>query len=71
LAYDLVIETGKNIKDKPDVLNEFYRKAVAVIRKIDPERIIFLTPCQTSHPECLDKLWIPKDPYVMVEFSTS
>ena len=69
LSYDLIIETGKNIRYYDDLLNEFYELAVSEIRKIDPYRMIFITPNGTSNPCYLDRLKLPKDRrYLMIQW---
>ncbi len=66
LSYDLIVEPSANIR--VETLNEFYRRALAAIREVDPHRIVFLAPAHRSDPLYLDSLWIPRDDYVMVEW---
>ncbi len=68
LSYDLIIETNKNIRYHNDLLNLFYYKVIPAIRKIDPYRIIFVTPNDTSNPCSLKFLKFPKDPYTMIQW---
>ncbi len=69
VSYDLIIETSGRISRKYDILNEFYQKVVPAIRRIDPHRILFLTPPVISRPYYLKYLKLPEnDPYVMVEW---
>ncbi len=68
LSYDLIIETNKNIKHHNDLLNEFYERVLPVIRKIDPYRIIFVTPNDISNPCYIKYLKFPKDDYIMIQW---
>ena len=69
LSYDIIVEVGENLKD-PELLNKCYANTVSVIRKIDPYRIIFISPIDRSDPYKLNLLKIPKDAngYLMVEW---
>jgi len=67
VSYDLIIEPSEGLNEC-NTLNAFYRRAVSKIRSIDPYRIIFLAPPERSSPYELNCLWIPRDPYVMVEW---
>lgn len=69
LAFDLIIEPAKELSRRPDILNEFYEKAVAEIRKENPKRIIFIAPHKIAHPDSLPQLKIPSraNGYLMVE----
>ena len=69
LAFDLIIEPAKDLSRDPDILNEFYEKAVTEIRKDNPKRIIFIAPHKIAHPDSLPRLKIPSraDGYLMVE----
>ncbi len=68
LAYDLIIETGKGLKDKPLLLNKLYSILIAKIRKIDPCRIIIVTPAKVSSPFMLKYLNVTNDGFVMAEW---
>jgi len=69
VSYDLITETAGALKNRYDLLNEFYGRVLKVIREIDPNRIVFLTPPGTSQPYYLKYLKLPKnDRYVMVEW---
>ena len=68
LSYDLIIETGKKIKQHNDLLNEFYERVIPEIRKIDPYRIIFVTPNDVSNPCYIKYLKFPKDDYMMIQW---
>jgi hypothetical protein len=69
LSYDLLIEPNKKIKKNNKILNDFYKKVIENIRKIDKKRILFLSPNHISNPYWLDKLYIPKnDGYIMIEW---
>ena len=68
LSYDIIIEPGKKLKRKNWLLNELYAKVVKSIRKIDKQRIIFIAPNKLSSPYMLDKLKVPKDKFLMVEW---
>jgi hypothetical protein len=59
LSFDLLIEATDAVNKKPGVLNQLYEKAVAAIRKTNPERIIFISPRLRSDPDYLDELTIP------------
>jgi hypothetical protein len=70
LSYDIIIEVGDNLNKKPDLLNECYEQTVSAIRKINPYRIIFISPINRSNPYDLGLLKIPKSAngYLMVEW---
>ena len=69
LSYDIIVEVGENLKD-PTLLNECYERTVSAIRKVDPYRIIFISPIKRSNPYYLNLLKIPQDAngYLMVEW---
>ena len=69
LSYDIIVEVGENLKD-PALLNECYERTVSAIRKIDPYRIIFISPINRSNPYYLNLLKIPQDAngYLMIEW---
>ncbi len=66
LSYDLIAEPSSDVR--VETLNEFYRRALAAIREVDPHRIVMLAPADRSNPLMLRYLWIPKDDYIMVEW---
>ena len=66
LSYDLIVEPSPKVG--VETLNEFYRRALAAIREIDPNRIVILAPANRSDPYMLRHLWTPSDNYVMVEW---
>ncbi|NOZ92756.1 cellulase family glycosylhydrolase [bacterium 3DAC] len=69
LSYDMIIEVGKELNNYPDLLNEFYKQVIPTIRKVDPYRIIFISPRYASNPYYLDELYIPPgDNYIMGEW---
>jgi len=69
LSYDLIIEPGKKLNRKYDLLNDFYKKAYKEIRKIDKKRIIMWAPTRRSNPRFLSKTWYPNnDKYIMAEW---
>ena len=71
LSYDLIIETSGKIANSKynDRLNELYQEVVSAIHKIDPYRIVFITPNDVSNPYYLQYLKIPQpSTYVMVEW---
>jgi len=68
LSYDIIIEPGKKLKKRNDLLNELYKKVVEEIHKVDRDRIIFIAPNRLSNPYMLPRLEVPKDKYVMVEW---
>ena len=69
LSFDLMIEPGKRIKRRPEVLNDYYARALREIRKSNPDRIVFLAPPKLARPSSLDRLEIPRSGrgYLMVE----
>ncbi len=69
LSFDLIIEPAKAIKKMPDRLNDFYERAVSIIRRTNPKRIIFIAPPKIAHPDSLDQLYIPSkaNGYLMAE----
>jgi len=70
LSFDLIIEVTDNLNKEPEILNNFYEKAVSEIRKTNPQRIIFISPVVRSAPENLEKLKIPSQAkgFLMVEW---
>jgi len=69
LSYDLIIETSGKIKKHNDLLNLFYKRTITALRKIDRNRIIFITPNHISNPYYLPKLYYPKhDRFLMIEW---
>ncbi len=69
LSFDLIIEPGKALKKMPERLNDFYERAIRLIRHTNPKRIIFIAPPKLAHPDSLDQLHIPSkaNGYLMVE----
>jgi hypothetical protein len=59
VSFDLIIEVTDALNKEKDMLNLFYEKAVATIRKTNPTRIIFISPLVRSAPEYLKDLNIP------------
>ncbi len=73
LSFDLIIEPGKNLNKKPELLNQFYEKVVETIRQSwwkNNKRIIFIAPIKASNPEYLNLLKIPSKSnwYLMIEW---
>jgi len=68
LSYDLLIESSGPIKSHPEVLNKVYSKTIKAIRKIDPHRIIIVTPAKVSSPFYLKYLNVSNDGYIMAEW---
>ena len=69
LSYNLIIEPGKGLNRKNDILNEFYQKVYKEIRKIDKTRILLWAPDRRSNPKLLDETWYPEnDEYIMAEW---
>ena len=69
LSYDFIIEPGKGLNSKNEILNEFYKKLYPKIREIDKTRILMWAPDKRSDPELLDDTWYPdNDNYVMAEW---
>ena len=50
VSFDLIIETGGPVKNKPEFLNAVYSRAIAAIRQISPHRIVMVTPARLSSP---------------------
>ncbi len=44
LSYDMIIEVGKKLNNYPDLLNEFYKQVIPIIRKVDPYRTYSYDP---------------------------
>ncbi len=68
LSYDLLIESSGQIKSHPEVLNEVYGRTIGEIRKIDPYRLVFVTPPYTSSPFYLSDLNVTNDGYTLTEW---
>ncbi|NJE48188.1 cellulase family glycosylhydrolase [Thermococcus sp. 9N3] len=68
LSYDLLIESSGPIKGYPDVLNKVYAQTIAEIRKIDPYRLVFVTPARVSSPFYLKYLNVTNDGYTLAEW---
>jgi hypothetical protein len=70
VSYDLIVEVSDALNKENDMLNLFYDKAVAEIRKENPTRIIFISPLVRSSPENLVHLKIPTqhNNYLMAEW---
>ncbi len=69
LSFDLIIEVTEKLNKDPKILNDFYKKAIAEIRKTNPKRIILISPRIRSAPEYLGELEFPKnDKNIMAEF---
>ena len=59
LSFDLIIEVTDQLNKNNRKLNEFYEKAVALIRQTNPRRILFISPVYRSSPSYLKELKIP------------
>ncbi len=68
LSYDLLIESSGMIKDHLKVLDRVYSQTIGEIRRIDPHRLIFITPAYTSSPFHLNELNVTNDGYTLVEW---
>ncbi len=68
LSYDLLIESSGPIKDHPEVLDRVYTETLREIRKIDPYRLVFVTPAGISSPFYLKDLNITNDGFTLVEW---
>jgi len=70
LSFDLIIEVTDALNKKPDILNTAFQKAVAEIRKTNPNRNIFISPVVRSAPENLHLLKIPTlaNKHLLAEF---
>ena len=68
LSYDLLIESSGPIKSYPNVLNKVYAQTIAEIRKIDPYRLVFVTPARVSSPFYLKYLNVTNDGYTLAEW---
>ena len=68
VSFDLIIEVSDQLNKEPDVLNDAYQKALAVIRQTNPTRVIFVSPVVRSAPENLKLLKITNDDkFIMAE----
>ncbi len=68
LSYDLLIESSGPVKSHPEVLNQIYSRTIREIRKIDPYRLVFVTPPYTSSPSHLNDLNVTNDGYTLAEW---
>ncbi len=68
LAYDLLIEPGKELGRHPAILNSLYATVIKIIRKIDPCRIVIVAPAKASSPFMLKYLNVTNDGYVVAEW---
>ncbi|MEB2837203.1 MAG: glycoside hydrolase family 5 protein [Desulfurococcales archaeon] len=68
VSYDLIIETSGAIRDEAPILNKVYNETIEAIRRVDPYRIIIVTPPEASSPFALDELRVHFDDYMMVEW---
>ncbi len=68
LSYDLLIESSGGIKSHPEVLSKVYSETIREIRKIDPYRLIFVTPSHVSSPFYLNELNVTNDGYTLAEW---
>jgi hypothetical protein len=70
LSFDLIIEVTDAMNDQPDLLNEYFEKATAAIRKTNATRILFISPRVRSSPEYLKDLKIPSQAgdFIMAEW---
>ncbi len=69
LAYELLIETSGGLSDKPGLVNRLYREALAVIRSVNPHRVVIVTaPANRSSPFSLPLLRLPRDPWLAAEW---
>ncbi|WP_297521102.1 cellulase family glycosylhydrolase [Thermococcus sp.] len=68
LSYDLLIESSGPVKSHPEVLNEIYSRTMQEIWKIDPYRLVFVTPPYTSSPFHLNDLNVTNDGYTLAEW---
>ena len=68
VSYDLLVEGSGALRDKPELLNRLYNETIAVIRRIDPYRVIIVTPANTSSPFSLKCLRTRFDNYTIAEW---
>ena len=69
VSYNLIIEPGKKLNKKINLLNDFYKKAYSTIRNIDKHRILIWGPTKRSNPRFLSKTWYPEnDSYIIAEW---
>jgi len=76
VSFDLMIEPGKKLNKRPDLLNKYYETIIPIIRNTwwnNQNRIIFIAPKTRSHPDYLNLLKpvldkFKNDKYLMVEF---
>ena len=64
----MLIESSGTIKDHLKVLDRIYSQTIGEIRRIDPHRLIFITPAYTSSPFHLNELNVTNDGYTLVEW---
>ena len=68
VVFDLLVESSGGLKNRCGLLNRLYNETISVIRRIDPRRVIAVTPCGTSSPFMLDRLHVPLDKWIIVEW---
>ncbi|KAI0557409.1 Cellulase (glycosyl hydrolase 5) [Gracilaria domingensis] len=68
LSYNIIIETTEEIKKHNDKLNELYQRVETAVHAIDATRILIIAPNKISSPLELDKLEVPDNDYMMVQW---
>ena len=68
VVFDLLIESSGALRDRCNLLNRLYNETIRVIRRIDPHRVIAVTPCGVSSPFMLERLHVPFDGWIIVEW---
>lgn len=66
LTFELLNEPTKNLN--PQLLNEYFEKALKIIRKTNLNRTVIIGPYNYYQIDYLEKLQIPDDPNIMVSF---
>ncbi|MFD3158739.1 glycoside hydrolase family 5 protein (plasmid) [Haloimpatiens sp. FM7330] len=70
LSFDLLIEATDALNKKPEKLNDLYERIVPEIRKMNPTRIIIISPRLRSDADYLKELKLPtkNNGYLMAEW---
>ncbi|CAN8070202.1 unnamed protein product [Agarophyton chilense] len=68
LSYNIIIETTGELKKHNDKMNELYQRVESAVHAIDAQRILIIAPNKISNPLELDKLVVPDNEYMMVEW---
>lgn len=66
LTFELLNEPTKNLN--PQLLNEYFEKALKIIRKTNLNRTVIIGPYNYYQIDYLEELQLPDDPNIMVSF---